>query len=77
MIEYAPGGELFDIIEPDVGITEDLAQLYIRQLCSGVNYMHQKGFTQNDLHILLEQPDIDIETTSVTKFLNLHSYFKQ
>jgi serine/threonine-protein kinase Chk1 len=36
ILEYAPNGELFDIIEPDVGIEEDFAHFYFRQLISAV-----------------------------------------
>ncbi|KAF9213158.1 Chk1 protein kinase [Podila verticillata] len=35
-VEYAAGGELFDKIEPDRGIQEDLAHLYFVQLIAGV-----------------------------------------
>ncbi|KAG0206940.1 Chk1 protein kinase [Mortierella sp. GBA30] len=35
-VEYAAAGELFDKIEPDRGIQEDLAHLYFLQLIAGV-----------------------------------------
>ncbi|KAF9952285.1 hypothetical protein BGZ65_005377, partial [Modicella reniformis] len=35
-VEYAAAGELFDKIEPDKGIQEDLAHLYFLQLIAGV-----------------------------------------
>lgn len=34
-LAYASGGELFDKIEPDVGMPACLAQSYFRQLISG------------------------------------------
>lgn len=35
-MEYAVSGELFDRIAPDIGIGEELAHLYFRQLAAGV-----------------------------------------
>ncbi|KAI0509050.1 putative serine/threonine protein kinase [Xylaria bambusicola] len=48
-MEYAEGGDLFDKIEADVGVTEDIAHLYFIQLVSGVSFMHSKGVAHRDL----------------------------
>lgn len=48
-MEYAEGGDLFDKIEADVGVSEDIAHIYFRQLISAVSYMHSKGVGHRDI----------------------------
>lgn len=48
-LEYAAGGELFDKIEPDIGMPQFQAQKYFKQLLDGVEYLHTKGVTHRDL----------------------------
>ncbi|KAJ6443037.1 serine/threonine protein kinase [Purpureocillium lavendulum] len=48
-MEFAEGGDLFDKIEADVGVRQDIAQLYFIQLVSGVSFMHSKGVAHRDL----------------------------
>ncbi|KAL8943345.1 MAG: hypothetical protein Q9216_001120 [Gyalolechia sp. 2 TL-2023] len=48
-MELADGGDLFDKIESDVGIGEDIAHLYFQQLVSAVSYMHSKGVGHRDI----------------------------
>ncbi|XP_070547544.1 serine/threonine-protein kinase Chk1-like isoform X2 [Ptychodera flava] len=59
-LEYASGGELFDRIEPDVGMPETMAHKFFTQLIDGVDYLHCKGVTHRDLkpeNLLLDELD--------------------
>ena len=48
-MELAEGGDLFDKIESDVGVGENIAHLYFTQLISAVAYMHSKGVGHRDI----------------------------
>jgi serine/threonine-protein kinase CHEK1 len=48
-MEFAAAGELFDKIEPDVGIDEEVAHFYFHQLIQAVEYLHHKGICHRDL----------------------------
>ncbi|KAH3870491.1 serine/threonine-protein kinase Chk1-like [Dreissena polymorpha] len=59
-LEYASGGELFDRIEPDLGMPEVDASRYFKQLIMGVEYLHERGVTHRDLkpeNLLLDDFD--------------------
>lgn len=48
-LEYAPGGELFDRIEPDVGMKPSEAFRFFRDLLNGIEYLHDRGIVHRDI----------------------------
>lgn len=48
-MELADGGDLFDRIEADEGVGEDIAHFYFSQLIAAVGYMHAKGVAHRDI----------------------------
>ncbi|KIX07833.1 uncharacterized protein Z518_02487 [Rhinocladiella mackenziei CBS 650.93] len=48
-MELAEGGDLFDKIEADAGVSEDIAHVYFTQLVSAVSFMHSKGVAHRDI----------------------------
>ncbi|XP_060527599.1 serine/threonine-protein kinase grp [Cylas formicarius] len=48
-LEYASGGELFQLIEPDVGMPSGMAQKFMKHLLNGLSYLHQKGIAHRDI----------------------------
>ncbi|KAG7883451.1 hypothetical protein KL938_002688 [Ogataea parapolymorpha] len=48
-MELGSNGELFDKIEPDLGVDEDVAQFYFKQLINAVSFIHSKGVAHRDI----------------------------
>ena len=48
-LELAEGGDLFDKIEADEGVGEDVAHFYFTQLCSAISWCHGKGVAHRDI----------------------------
>ena len=47
--EFAPGGDLFDAIEPEVGLPEATARRYLFQIAKGLEHMHGKKLVHRDI----------------------------
>ncbi|XP_026811722.1 serine/threonine-protein kinase grp [Rhopalosiphum maidis] len=57
-LEYASGGELFDRIEPDIGMPHSEAKKFFKELLDGVEYLHNNGIAHRDLkpeNLLLDE----------------------
>uniref|UniRef100_A0A672GFS8 Serine/threonine-protein kinase Chk1 n=1 Tax=Salarias fasciatus TaxID=181472 RepID=A0A672GFS8_SALFA len=70
-LEYCSGGELFDRIEPDVGMSETDAHRFFQQLISAVEYLHSVGITHRDIkpeNILLNDKLSDFGLATVFRF---------
>ena len=48
-MELAEGGDLFDKIESDIGVGEDIAHVYFSQLINAMTFMHSKGVGHRDI----------------------------
>lgn len=48
-MELADGGDLFDKVEADAGLKEDISHAYFTQLINAVGFMHSKGIGHRDL----------------------------
>ena len=60
-LEYASGGELFDRIEPDVGMPLATAHKYFTQLINGIEYLHSNKIVHRDIkpeNLLLNDQDV-------------------
>ena len=47
--DYAPGGDLFDAIEPEVGLPEDKARKYLYQIAKAVDFVHSQNLVHRDI----------------------------
>ena len=75
-MELAEGGDLFDKIEADEGVGEDVAHLYFTQLCSAISWCHSKGVAHRDIKpenmLLSGEGDLKLADFGLaTKFLDL------
>ncbi|XP_046852119.1 maternal embryonic leucine zipper kinase-like [Xenia sp. Carnegie-2017] len=58
ILEYAPGGELFDYIVAKDRLEEQEARHFLRQIVAALGYMHEKGYAHRDLkpeNLLLDE----------------------
>ncbi|KAJ6498220.1 kinase-like domain-containing protein [Mycena vulgaris] len=49
LLELAAGGDLFDKIVPDVGVSDEVGHVYFNQLLAGMDYIHKEGVCHRDL----------------------------
>uniref|UniRef100_A0A672KSS5 Serine/threonine-protein kinase SBK1 n=2 Tax=Sinocyclocheilus grahami TaxID=75366 RepID=A0A672KSS5_SINGR len=47
--EYAPSGDLFDIIPPQVGLPEPVAKRCVHQVAIALDYLHSKKLVHRDI----------------------------
>ena len=47
--DFARGGDLFDAIEPEVGLSENKARIYVYQIARGLEFMHSKNLVHRDI----------------------------
>ena len=55
--DFAAGGDLFDTIGPEIGLSEETAKRYIVQIASAVHALHSSGLVHRDVkpeNIVLE-----------------------
>eukprot|EP00058_Branchiostoma_floridae_P028251 XP_002613742.1 hypothetical protein BRAFLDRAFT_123883 [Branchiostoma floridae] len=58
VLEYCPGGELFDYIVAKDRLPEEEARVFFRQIVSAVAYIHTEGYAHRDLkpeNLLLDE----------------------
>ncbi|XP_037758132.1 maternal embryonic leucine zipper kinase isoform X1 [Chelonia mydas] len=49
VLEYCPGGELFDYIISKDRLSEEEARIFFRQIVSAIAYVHSQGYAHRDL----------------------------
>ncbi|KAL1302228.1 hypothetical protein AAFC00_002653 [Neodothiora populina] len=74
-MELAGGGDLFDKIEADEGVGEEIAHFYFKQLISAVTWCHGKGIAHRDIKpenmLLSDRGDLKLADFGLaTQFLN-------
>ncbi|XP_044003319.1 ovarian-specific serine/threonine-protein kinase Lok-like [Aphidius gifuensis] len=83
MLELMQGGELFERIRKNVGLSEKLAKFYFYQIATAVEYLHGKGITHRDLkpeNILLLNNDeytlVKVTDFGMSKLVNYKTMMK-
>lgn len=58
VFELAPKGELFDLLNKSVTLSEKKTRSIMRQLFEGVEYMHSRNIVHRDLKVIFYLQDI-------------------
>lgn len=51
VMDYVNGGELFDLLEEQGALDEDVARRFFHQLVDAINYCHSVGVSHRDLKV--------------------------
>lgn len=49
LLQYCPGGELFDYIIAKDRLSEEETRVFFRQIVSAMAYVHSQGYAHRDL----------------------------
>ena len=59
IMEYLDGGELFErVADEDFNLTESDCCLFMRQICRGVQYLHDHNIVHLDLKVIDLEPQL-------------------
>ena len=86
-MEYAPKGNLYQLIQHKKGMTEDEAFYYFIQVASAIHFLHEHGYAHRDIkpeNILLDENDgiklcdfgwcVNVEKGERTTFCGTYEY---
>ena len=80
VIDYCPGGELFDYIVKHDHLEEPVAALVFKQIVSAIHYCHSKGVAHRDLkpeNVLIDRfPHIKVSDFGLCGFINTNEMMK-
>lgn len=80
VIDYCPGGELFDYIVKHDHLDEPVAALVFKQIVSAIHYCHSKGVAHRDLkpeNVLIDRfPHIKVSDFGLCGFINSNEMMK-
>ena len=62
VLEYAPHGALSNFVRYTGGLEEEIARLYVLQICDAINFIHRLGYA----HL-----DIKLENILLDKYFNI------
>ena len=70
IMEYLDGGELFErVADEDFNLTESDCCLFMRQICRGVQYLHDHNIVHLDLKVI-ETPILNTKWIMMSVFFS-------